>query len=502
MSKTLIRRSSFMGAVLAAFSLMLAFPSSVSANSSHYPDDPYTAGMLSIGRATACYIVNGGTVKCWGRNLEGQAGDPSLANVARGNDYTVAGINNAVAVSVATYHACALLATGEVKCWGSQQNGRLGNGESADNKVTTPVVLSGITNAVDVELTLNGGCVITLDRTVKCWGYNSFGEVGDGTNTAKTTPVPVSVTNPIRLVSIDGMTTCVITDGASAATSDNELWCWGNNGRINTNQLITTGNTNDVLSPTLIKANATTPLQGVVAASSTGSSMCAVLDIGTVWCWGSNNGGRLGNGSLSPSPEPYPVQVMIASATPVTGAVSISAIQAATCVMTVNSGTKAQRCWGVAGAQPNTGADPNSKFADAIPIVSAADVAYLSAAETSPSANGQGIDTYWCAIMTDKTLKCGNDTQSTVSPTLSAARLINPAPWLAQPATDTNSNANTNSSTNTNTESNTAATSASPTKAVSTLPKTGDTSYELFSLAVFMLLTGTALVGMKKRAES
>lgn len=503
MMKSVIRRIAAICAVVVGVGIVLTPPSPVGANASNLPDDPYTAGMLAIGRATACYIVDNGTVKCWGRNLEGQAGDPSLANVVRGSDYTVAGITNAVAVSVATYHACALLATGEVKCWGSEQYARLGNGVNgtASDIETIPVALSGVTNAVDVELTLNGGCVITLDRAVKCWGYNQKGEVGDGTTAIKTTPVSVSVTNPIRLTKIDGTTTCVVTDGASAAASDNELWCWGNN----MNGLITTGGTSDVTSPTLIRTDATTPLQGVIAASSSGVSNCAVLADGTTWCWGSNNGGRLGNGSMSPSIVTYPVQVKIDSATPITGAVSISAIQGATCVMTVNSGTKAQRCWGVVGAQPNTGADPNSKYADGIPIVSATDVAYLSAAEASASANGQGIDTYWCAIMMNKTLKCGNDTQSTVSPTLSAAQLINPAPWLplpSSPSTNTGTNTEASASTATTTPATTKKTNKTKPQALSTLPKTGSTPSDLAPFALLALLAGAVLIGVRRRIHN
>lgn len=385
--------------------------------------------MLSIGRSTACYIIDNGTVKCWGRNVEGQAGDPSLNNVTRGNEIAVSGINNAVAVSTGTYHACALISTGEVKCWGSQAGGTLGNGVDNSNKVTTPVTVSGITNAVDLEVSRFGGCVITTDRMVKCWGNNSKGEVGDGTTTKRTTPVSVSVSNPIRLVAIDFMTTCVVADGATSATADNELWCWGGN----MNGLITTGGTTDVVSPTRIMADATSPLLGVIAASSNGVSNCAVLDDGSVWCWGTNNAGRLANGSPNPGIVTYPGKAMIDASTPITGAVAISAVQSATCVMTINAGAKAQRCWGVPGS--GAGVILNSTYADAIPVVAAANVDHISAAESSASPNG--IGTYWCAIMTDKKLVCGNDTGSTVSPTLSAASLANPAPWLTRPTTPT-----------------------------------------------------------------
>lgn len=499
------------GATVMACGLLITPSSPVAANSSSYPASSDIAGMLSIGRTVACYIVDNGTVKCWGRNLEGQAGDPSLNNVTRGNDYTVANITNAVAVSAGSYHACALVSTGEVKCWGSQRYGTLGNGLDTTDKVTTPVTVSGISNAVDLEVSWYGGCVITADRAVKCWGYNSKGEVGDGTTTMRTSPVSVSVTNPIRLVAIDGMTTCVVTDGATSATSDNELWCWGRN---DLNPLITTGSTNNVTSPTRITTDGTTPLLGVIAASSSGKSNCAILDDGTAWCWGSNNGGTLGNGSPSPTAVTYPVQVKIDVTTPVTGAVAISAVQASTCVMTINAGTKAQRCWGVAGAQPGTGVQVNSAYADAIPVVTAADVAHISAAETSTSPNG--IGTYWCAIMTDKRLKCGNDTGSTVSPTLSAATLANPASWLPRPSTATSTTPSTTTSTTTTIAAtttsapvpadttvvapNVAATNKTAKRTTPTvLPNTGTATERPVIAGFLMFFIGAGLVITKRR---
>ena len=492
-----IRLLTAIGSTVMACGLLMTPSSPVAANSSNYPASSDIAGMLSISRTVACYIVNNGTVKCWGRNLEGQAGDPSLSNVTRGNDYTIANITDAVAVSAGSYHACALVSTGEVKCWGSQQYGTLGNGLDNTDKVTTPVTVSGITNAVDLEVSWYGGCVITADRAVKCWGYNSKGEVGDGTTTKRTSPVSVSVTNPIRLVAIDGMTSCVVTDGASAATSDNELWCWGRN---DLNPLITTGNSNNVTSPTRITTDGITPLLGVIAASSSGKSNCAILDDGTVWCWGSNNGGALGNGSPNPSSVTYPGQVKIDATTPVTGAVAISAVQASTCVMTITAGTKAQRCWGVPSGP---GVVLNSAYADAIPVVTAANVAHISAAENSAIPNG--IGTYWCAIMTDKKLVCGNDTGSTVSPTLSAASLANPASWLPRASTATSTTTTTIAATTTTSVPATTTTVPAPSVAatksttLTVLPETGTDSGLPVIAGFLMFFAGVGLVITKRR---
>ena len=132
--------------------------------------------MLSTDSATST-----NSVKCWGYNVYGQIGNGTTLNVL--SPVSVIGLTGVVSVSAGYRHTCALLtdtatSTNSVKCWGYNNFGQFGNG-SANNSLS-PLAVSGLSG---VTLIATGGshtCGIWPDRTVKCWGYNAFGQVGNG----------------------------------------------------------------------------------------------------------------------------------------------------------------------------------------------------------------------------------------------------------------------------------------------------------------------------------
>lgn len=372
------------------------------ANSTQLPSNPNLAGLVSLGYGHACYLVNGGEVKCWGLNTSGQAGNGTLVNVTRGTEAAVSGISTAVALTTSVFQTCALLADATVRCWGSQANGALGNGVSSFTNATSPVAVTGITNAVEVELRNGGGCVLTATQEVRCWGDNAKGAVGDGTTTNRSTPVRVSgLATPIRLSSgMNAVVSCAVTEGPTISDDDNELWCWGSNqyGQLNDGTIgLTTGAGSFYATPRRITLDGTTPLTGVVSAAVGDTSTCAHLANGTVWCWGHANGGRLGDGRASDvaNSSAYPVQVKTDSTTPLTDVISLSAEQGGFCVATLSGGTRGQRCWGTV---------TTVLFASYLPTVTTSAVAHIMAAR-----NAGGLQLNWCAIMDDVSLVCRGD---------------------------------------------------------------------------------------------
>ena len=381
------------------------------ANSTQLPSNPNVARQVSLGSHHACYLVNGGQVRCWGLNADGQLGVGTTTNVARGAETSVPGITTAVAVTTSTFQTCALLDDGTIRCWGAQEWGALGNGVTTGD-ATTPVTVSGITNAVEVELRSNGGCALTSTQEVWCWGYNLHGAVGDGTTTARSTPVQVSgLTDPIRLGSgWAARVSCAITEGPTTSDHDNQLWCWGNDEHGQMTDGFVGGP--NYTRPRQIRLNAQgTFLTGVVSVASGGNSTCALLFNGTVWCWGNRLGGRLGSGSPTGATDYslYPVQVRTNTNTLLANALSLSTADGGVCAASLNGGIRALHCWGVSLNASEVAS------ATSVPHVTTSAVAHIMVGSLP-----LGPD--WCAIMDDNSLVCeGGSAPALVAPNLSGA---------------------------------------------------------------------------------
>lgn len=134
-------------------------------------------------------------------------------------------------------------------------------------------------------------CGLVSDRTVRCWGYNNNGQLGDGTTTASSTPVTVSGLNGAVALTVGGYHSCaLLTDGTAG--------CWGYN---QSGQL---GDGTTTSSPTSVIVSG---LSGIASISAGGYHTCAVLTDGTASCWGYNGYGELGDGTTTDSPTPIAV---------------------------------------------------------------------------------------------------------------------------------------------------------------------------------------------------
>ncbi|MCL2786445.1 MAG: hypothetical protein FWD81_04410, partial [Methanomassiliicoccaceae archaeon] len=158
------------------------------------------------------------------------------------------------------------------------------------------------------------------DGTVWAWGRNGYGQLGDGTNAGKNRPVRVEVASGVPLT---GVTAISAGDFYSLAlTDDGRVWAWGYN---NSSQLGDGTNT-DRNRPACVEIAPDTPLTGVTAISAGNAHSLALKNDGTVWAWGYNYYGQLGNGvSGTGARESRPVCVEIAPDTPLTGVTAISA---------------------------------------------------------------------------------------------------------------------------------------------------------------------------------
>jgi alpha-tubulin suppressor-like RCC1 family protein len=241
------------------------------------------AASVAAGANHSCAITGAGDVRCWGANADGQLGDGT--NSPSSVPVIVNGAAGATSLAAGATHTCALIAGGTIKCWGNGANGRLGDGGTSSSN--TPVSVSGVTTAVQVVAGGSHTCALLSDLTVSCWGLNTSGQLGDGSFTQRITPTPVStLANAVR-VAAGANHTCAISGGA--------VHCWGLGG---SGQLGNGGTANSNVPVTA------TGLSSAALVTAGDNHTCAATNAGDVRCWGLNANGQLGDGSTTPANSP------------------------------------------------------------------------------------------------------------------------------------------------------------------------------------------------------
>ncbi len=289
---------------------------------------------ISAGGFHTCALTTAGGVKCWGFNFAGQLGNGTTTGSSTPVDVCATGatppctagsgnvLGGVAAVSAGGSHTCALTTVGGLKCWGVNANGQLGNGTTTNS--STPVDVSGLTSGgAAVSAGFGHTCALTTVGGAKCWGFNGFGQLGNGTTTDSNTPVNVSGLTSAAAISAGGVHTCALTTGGGVK-------CWGSNSN---GQL---GNGTTTNSSTPVDVSGLT--SGVAAVSAGGLHTCALTTVGGAKCWGFNGFGQLGNGTTTDSSTPVNVTGLTAV---VAAAVSAGFYHA--CALTTGGGAK---CWG------------------------------------------------------------------------------------------------------------------------------------------------------------
>jgi alpha-tubulin suppressor-like RCC1 family protein len=280
-----------------------------------------SSGVSAIGSGWdhTCAVLDSGALECWGYNGDGQLGNGTTTDSSIPVTVQLPEGMKATAVAAGNQHTCALTSTGGVECWGYNGWGLLGQGTETgpqsceeDPCSTTPVAVP-LPEGVTATAITSGGyhvCVATSAGGVLCWGRGEEGELGDGTDKASWTPVPVDLPEGVTVTAIasESFHTC-------ALTSTGSVLCWGFNGNAQLGDGTFEGPETCVAElPCSTVPVAVSGLKGPAVSIATGGEYaCAVEESGGVQCWGYDDTGGLGVGNTPFSLNPAPVLELMSS---------------------------------------------------------------------------------------------------------------------------------------------------------------------------------------------
>ena len=383
-----------------------------------------------ISESHTCALLNGGKVKCWGGNSYGQLGLGDRD--ARGDDSSDMGNNlgfvdlgsghTAKAISTGGLHSCAILENDTLKCWGYNFFGQLGiestndmGDETGEMGASLPTVNLGTgRTALAVALGRWHSCALLDDNTMKCWGYNFGGELGQDDNALRGTFANSMGDNIVAINLGAGRTATAIAAGdhmSCAILDDATLKCWGKNtsGQLGQESVTTLGDNPGEMAalPAINLGTGRTAVSVAVGGEDFYGHVCAILDNSTLKCWGYNLSGQLGYEDVSSRGDSLGEMGDTLTAIGLgTGLVpsQVSVGHNHTCVVFTDSTIK---CWGINSTgqlgveHTNSIGDGGSEMDDNLVLVNLGSGLLTSAHSASR---------HTCAILTTGKLKCwGNN---------------------------------------------------------------------------------------------
>lgn len=371
---------------------------------------PQQAGLVDVAGQGTCMTLESGALRCWGGGSGGQngtgstttIGDDELPTAVTPVDLGAGRVARAVSRDLT--HACALLDDGSVRCWGSGLYGRLGYGNVAnigDNETpgsVGPVDLGAGRTAVAISAGTFHTCAILDTGAVRCWGRGALGalgigntqDVGDDETPGSVGPVDLGAGRTATAITAGRDFTCAILD-----TGDVRCWGYGFHGQLGTG---TTADIGDDEAPGAVAPVDLGAGRTAVAIGAANYHVCAVLDTGGVRCWGFGSDGRLGLGNtnwIGDNETPGSVsQVNLGGAT----VTAIAVGDEHSCALTAAGSV---HCWGL-GSFGRLGYSATATIGDNEHPVSAGTVSLGGAPVVGLSAGGGST----CATRSDGTVTC------------------------------------------------------------------------------------------------
>lgn len=253
-----------------------------------------TFASVNAGNSHSCGVTTDEVAYCWGYNGPGTLGNGTTTNSAV--PVAVSGEHTFASVNAGNLHSCGVTTGEAAYCWGDNANGQLGDNTNTNSAV--PVAVAGEHTFASVSASDIGfhSCGVTTGEAGEaayCWGGNTNGQLGDGTNTSSNLPVAVSGSPTLGSTSAGALHSCGVAGAGSA-------YCWG----YNFTGALGNGTNTDTNVPVAVSGS-----YAFAAVSAGQYHTCGVTAAGAAYCWGHNAFGGLGNGTTTPSNVPVAVSL-------------------------------------------------------------------------------------------------------------------------------------------------------------------------------------------------
>lgn len=258
---------------------------------------------IGAGYGHVLALKSDGTVWAWGSNEHGQLGDGTYEDSLE--PVQAEGLSGVTAISAGKDHSLALKNDGTVWAWGYNAYGQIGEGSLNYTGSAVPILVNGLNGITAISSGGSHCLALQGNGTVWAWGENSHGILGDGTNESRFTPVKSKI-NDIKAFNAG-------TNHALAVKSDGGVWAWGYNYKgqlgtggvsLNDQGMVSFGPEADNYNPDIVRG-----VSDMKAVAAGGSHSVALASDGTVWAWGSNDDGQLGQGAAGGDDQTSPAQV-------------------------------------------------------------------------------------------------------------------------------------------------------------------------------------------------
>jgi alpha-tubulin suppressor-like RCC1 family protein len=308
---------------------------------------------ISAGNDYTCAVTTAGRAYCWGTEPLGQLGNGSGTSADQASPSavdTTTGLTSTNVASISTSQGgsttCAVTTAGRAYCWGDDGSGQLGNGATTGTQVSPSAVdtTTGLTTTNVARVSAGGTshtCALTTAGRAYCWGFDFYGQVGNGsgTNANQVSPSAVDTTTGLTTTNVSSIAASAY--ATCAATTAGRAYCWGtdSNGEAGNGS----GITGAQVSPSAVDTTTGLTATNVASLGVGNDETCAVTTTGQAYCWGSDFSGKLGNGGGTAADQVSPSAVDTTTGLTTTNVAMVAAGQDFSCALTT---TGRIYCWG------------------------------------------------------------------------------------------------------------------------------------------------------------